>query len=229
MNTASFSIPMSGSDNNAGPPARTRATMRLVIRRDDHIGDSLGFIFLDAGNDQDAIVERLREYLGKRVRIMKAEVGSERIELEVVARRMEEEGARLAEAADALRRQGATRNALALFKESLELDPLSVAALRGMAALLARREDYAGAFRMLCRARETGGDQADLLHELGQAAARMERVAAAVAYLERACELAPDNLAIRQTLAGMGRKPRATRQLKARAATHRIAKKEPGL
>jgi hypothetical protein len=46
----------------------------------------------------------------------------------------------------------------------------------------------------------------------------MERIATAIVYLERACMLAPDNLAIRRTLADLGRKPRATVKLKERAA-----------
>jgi tetratricopeptide (TPR) repeat protein len=210
---------MSVSDATPRSASRARAAARLVIRRDDHVGDSLGFIFLEAGGgSDDAIIERLREYLGPRVRILKAEVSPERIEVEVSVRRFAEEGAQLAAAADALSRKGAPRNAQALFKESLELDPLNVAALRGLAALLMRREDWSGALRMLCRAREAGGESAELLHGMGRAAAAMERTAAAVAYLERACELGPDNFAIRRTLADLGRKPRATRQAKARAA-----------
>ncbi len=217
---------MSVSDGPAsGPEAKGRlaahgrgATARIVIRREDHIGDRLGFIFLEAdGGDHDAIIARLSEYLGPRVRILKAEIGAEQIEIEIGPRRFGAEAARLAEAAQGLRRKGALRNAMAHFKEALALDPLSVAALRGMGALLAAREDYPAAFRILCKAREAGGDSAEVLHDLGRAAAAMERIATAVVYLERACELAPDNLAIRRTLADMGRKPRATVKLKERA------------
>ena len=193
--------------------------MRIVIEREDHIGDGLGLIFLDAGGgDQDAILERLREYLGPRIRILKAEIGIERIEIEAKGRHFPEEAARLAEAAEGLRRQGASRNAMAHYKEALALDPFNVTALRGLGALHAAREDYSAAFRMLCRAREAGGDNAELLHDLGRVAAGMGRIATAIVYLERACELAPDNLAIRRTLADLGRKPRATVKLKERAA-----------
>lgn len=193
--------------------------MRIVIRREDHIGDRLGIIFLEAaGGDHDAIIERLGEYLGPRIRIRKAEIGAERIEVEAGGRRFAAEAARLAEAAEHLRRKGALRNAMAHFTEALELDPLNVMALRGLGTLLAAREDHSGAFRMLCKAREAGGDNAEVLHDLGRAAAAMERVATAIVYLERACELAPDNLAIRRTLADLGRKPRATVKLKERLA-----------
>ena len=200
--------------------ARARgSTASIVIRREDHIGDSLGFIFLeDVGGNQDAIIDRLRDYLGPRLRILKAEIGPDRIEIEIGGRRFAEEAARMAEAAEGLRRKGASRNATAHFKEALALDPLNVMALRGLGALLAAREDYSGAFGMLCRAREAGGDSAQVLHELGRVTAGMGRIATAVVYLERACELAPDDLAIRRTLADLGRKPRATVKLKERAA-----------
>jgi tetratricopeptide (TPR) repeat protein len=210
--------PPNGSDRKGRLTGRARASsVRVVIRREDHIGDTLGFVFLEAsGGDHDSIIERLREYLGPRIRILKAEIGAERIEIEAAGRRLAEEAARLAEAAEGLRRQGASRSAMAHFKEALALDPFNVMALCGLGSLLAAREDYSGAFRMLCKAREAGGDSAHVLHELGRAAAGMERIATAIVYLERACELAPDNLAIRRTLADLGRKPRATVKLKER-------------
>jgi tetratricopeptide (TPR) repeat protein len=214
-----------GSERKERAVGRVRgATARIVIRREDHIGDSLGFIFLEAGGgerDHDAIIDRLREYLGPRIRILRAIVGAEQIEVEAGGRRFAEEAARLAEAAEGLRRKGASRNAAAHFKEALTLDPLNVMALRGLGALLAAREDYSEAFRMLCKAREAGGDSADVLHGLGRAAAGLGRIATAIVYLERACDLAPDNLAIRRTLADLGRKPRATMKLKERAALNR--------
>jgi len=211
--------PSNGSGRKGRPKARAGgASVPIVIRREDHIGDTLGAVFLEvSGGDHDAIIERLRDYLGPRIRILKAEIGSERIEIEAAGRRFAEEAARLTEAAEDLRRNGASRNAMAHFKEALALDPFNVMALRGLGALLAAHEDYSAAFRMLCKAREAGGDSAEVLHDLGRAAAGMGRVATAIVYLERACELAPDNLAIRRALADMGRKPRATVKLKERA------------
>src|SRR5271170_3720924 len=213
-------VPSNGSERKGRPAARARgSSVRIVIRREDHIGDTLGFVFLEAsGGNHDTTIERLRDYLGPRISILKAEIGAERIEIEAGGRRFAEEAARLAEAAEGLRRQGASRSAMAHFKEALALDPFNVMALCGLGALLAAREDYSGAFRMLCKAREVGGDSAEVLHDLGRAAAGMERIATAIAYLERACELAPDNLAIRRALADLGRKPRATVKLKERAA-----------
>ena len=153
--------PPNGFERRARAARARGSSASLVIRREDHIGDSLGFIFLeDVGGNQDAIIDRLRDYLGPRLRILKAEIGAERIEIEIGGRRFAEEAARMAEAAEGLRRKGASRNATAHFKEALALDPLNVMALRGLGALLAAREDYSGAFGMLCRAREAGGDSA---------------------------------------------------------------------
>src|SRR5260370_39119540 len=91
MSTANVSIPMNvtdapsiGFERKGRPSGRARgSTVRIVIRREDHIGDGLGFIFLESGGgDHDAIIERLREYLGPRIRILRAEIGAERIEVE---------------------------------------------------------------------------------------------------------------------------------------------------
>jgi hypothetical protein len=50
-----------------------RQRRRITIMRDDHLGDLLGAIFLDvSARNEDAILARLAEYLGKRVRIVKA-------------------------------------------------------------------------------------------------------------------------------------------------------------
>ena len=209
-----------GSHNEARRAGRSRpADATIVIRREDHIGDALGSLFFEAASgDHDAILRCLREYLGPRVRVVRAEVGGDRIEVRIGERRFIAEAARMAEAGAALRRQGASRNAIASFKEALALDPLNVTALYGMGAMLTEREDYSGALAALCKAREVGGDNPQVLHELGRAAAGSGRIATAVVYLERACELAPDNLAIRRTLADLGRKPRATVKLRERAA-----------
>ena len=101
--------PSNGFERKGRPSGRVRgSTVRIVIRREDHIGDGLGFIFLEsAGGDHDAIIERLREYLGPRIRILKAEIGAERIEVEAGGRRFADEASRLAEAGEGLRRKGA--------------------------------------------------------------------------------------------------------------------------
>lgn len=189
---------------------RARQRRKLRILRDDHIGDLLGAIFFDVapGHDQ-AILERLGEYLGSRVRIVMAELTAEAAEVEVEVQALGEEGDRLAAAADNLRVKGARRGAYALYREALELDPLNRAATFGLGVLLAEREDFEAALRMLKLAREVGGDNPDLLLAMGRVSVRSDRIASAITYLERAFELDPGNFAVRRTLADLGRRPKA--------------------
>ncbi|MGH8011567.1 MAG: tetratricopeptide repeat protein [Candidatus Binataceae bacterium] len=186
-----------------------RQRRTLIILRDDHIGDAIGAIFLDpAGVGEDTIVARLSEYLGPRVRMLRATVSSERAEVQVELKALVEEANRLAAAAADLRSKGARRNAASLFKEVLELDPLNARAAAGLGTLLADRENYSEALAMLRRARECGGDSVELMHALGRVCLKLERTASAIVYLERAFELDPANFGVRRTLAELGRKPK---------------------
>ena|SRR5437870_5201672 len=183
---------------------------RLSILRDDHIGEALGAIFLDPSADKaDWTIGLLRSYVGPRVRILKVELQGERADLEVEVHALCPEAERLAATAQDLRRKGARRAAVELFREALELDPLSYAAAKGMGLALVELERYRDALMMLKRARETGPADADLLCGLGQAALRQDRTASAIVYLERACELSPGHFAARRALAELGRKPKA--------------------
>jgi tetratricopeptide (TPR) repeat protein len=187
-----------------------RQRRTLVILRDDHIGDAIGAIFLDpASVGEDAIVARLSEYLGPRVRLLRATVGADRAEVQVEVKALVEEANRLAAVAADLRNKGARRNATSLFKEVLELDPLNGRGAAGLGMLLADREEYSEALTMLRRARECSGDSVDLMHALGRVCLKLERTASAIAYLERAFELDPANFGVRRTLAELGRKPKA--------------------
>ena len=52
-----------------------RARRSLVIRRNDHVGDPIGMAFLESPEtDGDAVLARLREYLGDKLKLVKAEV-----------------------------------------------------------------------------------------------------------------------------------------------------------
>jgi hypothetical protein len=54
----------------ASRPKRHREHQTLVIRREDHVGDPLSIAWLmPAETLGDAIVGRLRDFLGRRVRI----------------------------------------------------------------------------------------------------------------------------------------------------------------
>lgn len=189
---------------------RARRHRKLRILRDDHIGDLLGAIFFDIapGHDQ-AILERLGDYLGPRVHIVMAELTAGAAEVEVEVQALEEEASRLADAADDLRLKGARRGAYALYREALELDSLNHAANFGLGLLLADREDFEPALKLLKLAREAGGDHAELLLAMGRVCMRTERLASAINYLERAFQLEPGNFVVRRTLADLGRRPKA--------------------
>jgi len=181
----------------------------LSILRDEHIGEALGAIFLDPSADKaDWTIDLLRAYLGPRVRIIKVELQGARADLEVEVHAFCAEADQLAAAAHDLRRKGARRAAVELFREALELDPLSHTAAKGMGLVLVELERHRDALAMLKRARETGPADADVFCALGQAAVRQDRTASAIVYLERACEITPGHFAARRALAELGRKPK---------------------
>jgi tetratricopeptide (TPR) repeat protein len=181
----------------------------MVLLRDDHIGDAVGAIFLDPSPENaDAIMSRLRDYLGERVRVINAELTPERIEVEVEVRALAEEANRLASAANDLSRKGGRRNAMALFRQALELDPLNRDARQGLGLLLAELSCYGEAMAMLKLARETGPETVDLLYALGRTCMQAERTKSAIAYLEKGFKLDPAHFGVRRALNELGRKPR---------------------
>ncbi len=199
---------MSGSDPAPGRSAKMRRKKVLTIWRDDHIGDSIGRIFLDpAGQGEDGIIDCLRQYLGEKARILKAELMHDRLTVEVEARGFSEESTRLAAAAHSLRMKGAPRNALSLFDEALRMDPLNEDAMVGLGTLLADLEKYDEALPILKRAREVAGDRVELLRALGHVCHRLERLPSAKTYFERALKLQPNDPATRRALNALGRPP----------------------
>jgi tetratricopeptide (TPR) repeat protein len=185
----------------------------IVIRRDDHIGDTLGAIFLDPSPEKaDWTIDLLSAYFGRRVRVLKAELMIDRAEIDVAVQALCEEAGRLVAAARDLKAKGAPRNALELFRRALELDPLNHAAAFEIGIELADQKRLPEAFSMLKRARETGPDTANLLYGLGWVALQLSRTATAAAYFETACELSPEHFPARRALSELGRKvDRSTR------------------
>jgi tetratricopeptide (TPR) repeat protein len=185
---------------------RTRRS--LLIRRSDHIGDRLGLAFLESPETGgDAVLERLREYLGDQLKLVKAEISHDEIAVEVESRGWAEEGARMAAAARDLYAKGAKRAALATYREALELDPLNAEATFRIGLALADQEKFTDAFAALKRARELGADGAELLIAMGRCAAALQRAASAAAYYEAALKLAPRNFVARRALRALGTKP----------------------
>jgi tetratricopeptide (TPR) repeat protein len=198
-----------------------RRQRTLVIRRDDHIGDAIGLVFLEKPETAaETIIERLRSYLGPRVKILKAEISRERVEVEIEARGWTEESARMAAAARDLFLKGGRRNAIAMFEEAVALDPLCAAAMTAYGLSLVEQEADAEGLEALKRARELGAERAEVLLAMARAAARLERRGAAIGYLEAVLELEPRNFAARRAMKAMGRTPRPVGQ-NARAARDR--------
>jgi tetratricopeptide (TPR) repeat protein len=193
-------------------PARSNKVWHrrsLVLRRDDHVGDPIGLIFLDDPEKiSDRIIAKLREYFGARVRIIKAEVSHEEMVVEVESRGWREESNRLAAAAAELHAKGARRNAQAMYREALQIDPLNGEAMLGLGMALVQSEQWAEALQTLKRAREFAGtDNVDVLLAMSRCAARQQRTASAIIYLERAYDIDPRNFMVRSALRALGRDP----------------------
>jgi tetratricopeptide (TPR) repeat protein len=188
---------------------RSMQSRRLVILRDDHIGDPLGAIFLDFSEErEDSILGLIGNYLGSRMRVLKVELTAERVIVECAVRAFPPESQRLAATARDLEGKGAPRNALSLYQQAIELDPLNQEACFGLGVLYARLGRHDEALATLKRARETGPESGELLYALGRVALTLERHASAIIYLERAFELAPTHFGVRRTLSELGRKPK---------------------
>jgi tetratricopeptide (TPR) repeat protein len=181
----------------------------LVLRRGDHIGDPLGLIFLDDPETvSDPVIEKLREYFGPRVRVLKAEITHDAITVEVESRGWCEESNRLAAAASDLHQKGARRNALEMYREALAIDPLNSEAMLGFGMALARSDKFSEALAALKRAREFfGKDNVEVLLAMARCAARLQRTATAIDYLETAYEVDPRNFMVRRALRALGREP----------------------
>lgn len=185
-----------------------RARRSLVIRRSDHVGDPVGLAFLESPEtNADAVLARLSDYLGDRLKLVKAEVSRGEITAEVESRGWAEEGARMAAAARDLYQKGARRAALSMYRDALELDPLNAEATLRLGYALAEQKKFAPALAALKRAREFGAAGVELLIAMGRCAAALERGASAVAYYEEALKIEPRNFIARRALGALGRAP----------------------
>jgi len=198
---------MSASDKPPSP-RKARARRSLVIRRIDHVGDPVGLAFLESPEtDGDAVLERLREYLGDKLRLVKAEVSHTEITVEVESRGWIEEGTRMALLARDLYQKGAKRSALSMYRDALDLDPLNAEAMLRLGLILAEQEKFAEALIALKHAREFGAVGVELLIAMGQCASALDRSATAIAYFEEALKIEPRNFVARRALAALGHKP----------------------
>ncbi|HEY6395268.1 MAG TPA: tetratricopeptide repeat protein [Candidatus Binataceae bacterium] len=196
---------------------RMHRRRRVLIRRDDHIGEPIGIAFLGLADDQrDLIMRRLAEYLGPQLTILKVEISSNQVEVEIEWRGWPEEAERLAKAAQDLYQKGARRNAEAMFREALRMDPVNARALYAVGRALADTAQHAQALPIFKLAREVGGDSMELLIAIAQSSLKLGREAAAISFFERVLEIDSKNFLARRALGALGRKP-ATPESKAGA------------
>jgi tetratricopeptide (TPR) repeat protein len=189
-----------------------RRRSSILIRAEDHLGDSLGAVFiLEPENYGDTVIDKLREYLGEQTHVIKAEVSREKIEVEVECTSFRAESDRLVDSARGLRKNRLYRSAAASLKEALKLDPLNPHALIAMGEVQQDGEAFGDAIAMLIRAREVaGGDSPQLLTALGACCLKVERTASAIRYFEGALALDPRHVGARRALLALGRRPTLT-------------------
>jgi tetratricopeptide (TPR) repeat protein len=198
---------MSASDKQ--PPSRkSRARRSLVIRRIDHLGDPVGLAFLESPETNgEAVLDRIREYLGDKLKLVKAEVSHTEIMVEVESRGWPEEGTRMASVARDLYRKGAKRSALSMYRDALDLDPMNAEAMLRLGLALAEQEKFGEALTALKHAREFGAAGVEMLVAMAQCAAALDRSATAIAYFEEALKIEPRNFVARRALSALGHKP----------------------
>ena len=190
----------------ASPPRRNRERRTLVIRRDDHIGDPISIAWLaPAETVGDAIIGRLQDYLGPKVRIEKAEISRDTMEVEVEARGWREEADRMARAARDLAEKGGRRAALQMCEESLQLDSINIEGITTMGIVLTALDRNEEALQAFKRAREFGASGVEPVLQLVRCAMRMNRLGTAVQYVHEALRMDPHNSEARRALRAIKR------------------------
>ncbi|MGH7865312.1 MAG: tetratricopeptide repeat protein [Candidatus Binataceae bacterium] len=186
-----------------------RRQLKIVLRREDHIGEPLGIAFLEIVDGQgDAMLARVGEYLGAKARILRADISRDSIEVHIESRAWHDEAQKLAVAAAELFQKGAKRNATAMFREALQLDPFNAGVLRQVGIAHLSDQRYADALGSLRRAREAGDESVEVLLAMARCASALERHSTAVGYLRRALEIDPKNFSARRTLRALDQKER---------------------
>jgi tetratricopeptide (TPR) repeat protein len=185
-----------------------RRRSAIVIRSDDHLGDLLGAIFvLDAEHLHDTLIEKLQEYFGPQIQVLKAVVSRDKIDIEADCAAFPEESDRLVESARGLRDNRLYRSAESTLREALKLDPLNPHAQIALGEVFYDAERFSEAIEMLVRAREVSLETPQLLALLGTYCLKVERTASAIRYFENALALDPRHVGARRALLGLGRRP----------------------
>ena len=150
QNIASSSIPMSASDKPI--PSRLKIACTAIVgdpaRRSCRRSRGTR-VSRSPETNGDAVLERIREYLGHKLKLVKAEVSHDEITVEIEFRGWTEEGTRMASVARDLYEKGARRSALSMYRDALDLDPLNAEAMLRLGLALAEQEKFADALAAL--------------------------------------------------------------------------------
>jgi tetratricopeptide (TPR) repeat protein len=172
----------------------------LILRRDDHKRDALGAVFLGAVSDAGEIRRYVERYLGPAFQVRGVEADGSALRVRVECARFEIEGRNLTRIAQSLAERGRLRGAADTFDEALKLDPLSVEALKGRAALHTAAGELAEAEDKWVRAGEVRGYDGEVLRALATIALRERREPTAMQYLEEALLANPEDRESRAAL-----------------------------
>ena len=172
-------------------PVRKRHT--LVLRRDEHKRDALGSVFLDAVTDELEIRAYVERYLGSPMKVVSIERHGPALRAVVECPRFEAESQNLVRLGRGLLKKGRRRAASDMFAEALRLDPINVDALKSDANLRMAAGDPPAAESQWIRAGEIGGYDGEILRGLAGVALATDRRPTAMAYLEEALRVNPED------------------------------------
>jgi Flp pilus assembly protein TadD len=158
----------------------------------------------------DALIDRLRDYLGPRVRVIKAEISRDALEVELESLGWRDEATRLAKAARDLYQKGARRNALSMCAEALALDSLNAEAMTTRGMILEGLERYEEALDAYTHAREfessgIGSSGIEVMLAMTRCALRLSRMGTALQYVHEALRIDPRNSEARRALRSIKR------------------------
>jgi tetratricopeptide (TPR) repeat protein len=199
-----------GYDNGLQGRATMRQRRTIIIRREDHLEDAVGAIFFaPPEGSHNLILERLRDYLGPQVTMLRAEIASRQMTIELQAQCFSEESERLVVEAEKLWSAGGRRAALAMIRDAAALDAFSQRAATTLGIFLIDSDAPDQALAPLRRARELGPESAEVLRHLARACLALGRKSSALSYLKEVIAIAPQDFPALRMLDELGyRKPR---------------------
>ncbi|MEA2627378.1 MAG: hypothetical protein QOD06_3423 [Candidatus Binatota bacterium] len=173
--------------------ATIRKRHTLVIRREEHKRDAIGSVFLDVTTDDADIRGCVERYLGSQMKVVTVERHGPVLRAVVECARFDTESQNLVRLGRSMLKKSRRRAAGDMFAEALRLDPINVDALKADASMRIAAGDAATAEERWIRAGEIGGYDGEILRGLANVALATDRRPTAMAYLEEALRVNPDD------------------------------------